>query len=100
MHTDHHSTSTAAAALPHTALPVQSHFAEVRSQCGHSLFAKPFPWWKRAMDVTGAACALLVFSPIMLAIAVAIKVTSPGPIFFSQRRGGMGGKAFNLARLI
>jgi lipopolysaccharide/colanic/teichoic acid biosynthesis glycosyltransferase len=48
------------------------------------------------MDVAIALVALAVFSPVMIAIAIAIKMTSSGPVFFSQRRGGLGGKPFNL----
>ncbi|GMU93325.1 MAG: hypothetical protein AMXMBFR4_23830 [Candidatus Hydrogenedentota bacterium] len=63
---------------------------------GHHLFAKPFPRWKRAMDIVGALIALALFAPVMIAIAIAIKATSRGPVLFSQKRGGLGGKPFDL----
>lgn len=63
---------------------------------GHTLFAKPFPLWKRVLDVAGAASILIVAAPVMIAVAVAIKITSPGPVLFSQKRGGLGGKPFSL----
>ncbi|HRK33829.1 MAG TPA: sugar transferase [Candidatus Hydrogenedentes bacterium] len=69
---------------------------DVTAECGHELFARPFPLWKRAMDIAGALTGLLLFGPVMIAVAIAIKVTSPGPVFFSQRRGGMGGRTFYL----
>ncbi|MGV0795814.1 sugar transferase [Mycolicibacterium elephantis] len=51
---------------------------------------------KRFMDVTLATLALLVASPVMLAIALAIKLDSPGPVFFRQERGGRAGKPFRI----
>ena len=55
---------------------------------------KMFRVLKRTMDIVGSALALLFFSPIFLAIAFAVKVTSEGPIFFRQRRIGQNGKSF------
>lgn len=52
------------------------------------------PGWKSAMDLVGAILGLIIFSPIMLGIAVAVKLTSSGPIFFKQPRVGLGGKVF------
>ncbi len=49
---------------------------------------------KRAMDITGSLAALVLSAPVFLAIAIAIKVTSKGPIFFRQRRIGQYGTAF------
>jgi lipopolysaccharide/colanic/teichoic acid biosynthesis glycosyltransferase len=43
---------------------------------------------KRLMDIVGAACLLLVLSPLMLLIAAAIYIYSPGPIFYVQERVG------------
>jgi len=51
-------------------------------------------WLKRPMDIVGAAFALLAFSPLMLLTALAIKLTSPGPIIFRQTRLGKGGVPF------
>src|SRR5438876_4355644 len=49
---------------------------------------------KRGMDVAGSSMALLILSPILLAIAVAIKLSSPGPILFRQKRVGQFGVRF------
>lgn len=49
---------------------------------------------KRAMDVTGSAMALVLFAPLFLGIAIAIKATSKGPVFFRQRRVGRHGVPF------
>jgi lipopolysaccharide/colanic/teichoic acid biosynthesis glycosyltransferase len=45
-------------------------------------------------DIIGSAIALLLFSPLFLIIAVAIKATSAGPVFFRQKRVGLNGKTF------
>ncbi|HTO71963.1 MAG TPA: sugar transferase [Myxococcota bacterium] len=49
---------------------------------------------KRALDVVGALAVLLVTLPVWLAIALAIKLDSPGPIFFIQPRCGRYGRVF------
>ena len=40
---------------------------------------------KRVIDVAGALCALALFSPIMIVVAILIKLDSPGPIFLLLR---------------
>jgi lipopolysaccharide/colanic/teichoic acid biosynthesis glycosyltransferase len=49
---------------------------------------------KRIMDIAGSALALLLFAPILLVIAIAIKLTSNGPVFFRQKRVGQYGEQF------
>ncbi len=49
---------------------------------------------KRALDVLGAACALIFLSPLMLLVALVIRWSSPGPVFFYQSRMGLDGKMF------
>lgn len=51
---------------------------------------------KRLIDVTLATCALLAASPFLLIIATAIKIDSPGPVFFRQERIGRAGKPFRI----
>lgn len=51
---------------------------------------------KRILDIAGALFALLIFSPLFIAIAVAIKVSSPGAIFFRQRRYGRRNRLFRI----
>ena len=62
------------------------------------LLARPMPWWKRAMDVLGAAAGLVAFAPVFALAAAAIKVTDPGPVFFCQRRAGLGGRPFRIVK--
>ena len=49
---------------------------------------------KRVMDVVGGAMLLVTFAPVFLVIALAVKTTSKGPVFFRQRRIGQYGKPF------
>ena len=46
---------------------------------------------KRVMDLAIASLALLVLSPLLLLVALLVKVTSPGPVLFQQRRYGLDG---------
>ena len=53
---------------------------------------------KRAFDLLGASLGLLAISPLMIAIAVAIKLDSRGSVFFRQPRVGRHGKHFNMLK--
>jgi exopolysaccharide biosynthesis polyprenyl glycosylphosphotransferase len=53
---------------------------------------------KHAIDVFGAFTFLLAWSWAFLLIALMIKITSPGPIFFRQRRSGLNGKPFTMLK--
>jgi Undecaprenyl-phosphate glucose phosphotransferase len=54
---------------------------------------------KRIVDICGATVALVVASPMALVIAVLIKLTSPGPVFYRQKRVGLDGKAFDIIKV-
>ena len=49
---------------------------------------------KRAVDVLCAALALVLLAPLLLTVALAIRVTSPGPAIFRQQRAGRGHREF------
>jgi exopolysaccharide biosynthesis polyprenyl glycosylphosphotransferase len=51
---------------------------------------------KRALDVTSAAAALVVLSPLLALISMAIKLDSRGPVLFSQVRAGRAGRPFRM----
>jgi lipopolysaccharide/colanic/teichoic acid biosynthesis glycosyltransferase len=51
---------------------------------------------KRVVDVAGAAAGLLVLSPVLLACAIAVKRSSPGPVFYRQVRVGLHGREFRI----
>jgi lipopolysaccharide/colanic/teichoic acid biosynthesis glycosyltransferase len=53
---------------------------------------------KRAMDIAGATLGLVAISPLLLAIVIAIRVTSRGPILFRQTRVGRDGKRFTMLK--
>ena len=54
-------------------------------------------WWiKRLVDFVGALAAIVLFSPIMIGAAIAIKVSSKGPIIFKQERIGLHNKPFQM----
>ena len=53
---------------------------------------------KRALDIVGALGGLIVGAPLMLLIALAIKLDSPGPIFFTQTRAGKDGAPFRILK--
>jgi len=51
---------------------------------------------KRALDLVLGAVGLLLAMPVMLLAALAVKLSSRGPVFFCQKRAGRGGKPFNM----
>lgn len=51
---------------------------------------------KRLFDVTFAGIAVLALSPLMIAVALAVKLQDGGPVFFTQRRMGRGNRFFNM----
>jgi lipopolysaccharide/colanic/teichoic acid biosynthesis glycosyltransferase len=53
-----------------------------------------FPTWKRAIDLCGAVVGLIVLAPLLLVVAAAVKLSSPGPVIFRQQRIGYRGKLF------
>lgn len=53
-------------------------------------------FFKRIFDFIIGALLFLIFSPLMLFCAILVKVTSSGPVFFRQARGGQGGKYFKI----
>ena len=52
--------------------------------------------FKRGIDIIGAGSGLLLLSPVIAIVACAVKFTSKGPIFFSQKRVGKNGKIFDM----
>jgi exopolysaccharide biosynthesis polyprenyl glycosylphosphotransferase len=53
---------------------------------------------KRLFDIISSAAALVLLSPMLLTVALIIKLTSRGPIFFKQKRVGLHGKPFNMLK--
>jgi len=67
-----------------------------------SLQSGPLDGWnliaKRLFDFLLALCAILITSPLMLVIAILIKLTGRGPVLFRQERMGMDGKTFEILK--
>ncbi len=66
-----------------------------------SAVLRPAPWTapgKRVLDIVGAMAGLLVLSPVLVVIAIAIKLDSSGPVFFRQQRVGQGGRPFRILK--
>jgi putative colanic acid biosynthesis UDP-glucose lipid carrier transferase len=54
--------------------------------------------FKRAFDIAGAGLGLLLASPLLLAVAAAIRLTSPGPALYRQERRGFNGDSFQILK--
>jgi exopolysaccharide biosynthesis polyprenyl glycosylphosphotransferase len=89
----------------HAPVPVLRRMSSVRAGdrvvtgdpfIGRRPFIVGLPVAKRVCDVVGAAIALVLFSPVLAAAAVAVKLSSPGPVLFIQRRAGLGGRPFSM----
>ncbi len=74
---------------------VVTHFARpIETKALEVLFTRKLKAWKRMLDLAGASFGLIALSPLLLLIAVLIKLTSKGPILFKQERDGLGGRRF------
>jgi putative colanic acid biosysnthesis UDP-glucose lipid carrier transferase len=75
---------------------VQARCVEINGMPAFSICDSPLNGmsglWKRAFDILLATALMLLFWPVLLAIAATIKITSPGPALFKQRRYGLNGE--------
>jgi len=60
---------------------------------------RQYPRWKRCMDIVCAAFGLIVALPVLFIAAIAIKLTSKGPVFFRQMRTGQFGNPFPIYKI-
>ena len=51
---------------------------------------------KRLFDIVASLIGLVLFSPLLIAVAIWVKLDSPGPVFYRGRRGGIGNKPFGI----
>lgn len=51
---------------------------------------------KRSFDVVASLCGIVLFSPVLIVVAIAVKMTSEGPVIFKQKRYGKAGVPFEL----
>ncbi|MEM1012754.1 MAG: sugar transferase [Planctomycetota bacterium] len=62
-------------------------------------FHTGLPVWKRSLDVAVAGTALFVLSPLLLLVGLLVKLDSKGPALFWQKRTGLGGRVFWIAKV-
>lgn len=80
-------------------LPSRFEVARVgRSQYVRFPTAASVAWTKRAMDIVLSAVLLALGLPVFVAIALAIKLNSPGPVFYTQVRVGKNRRFFNIVK--
>lgn len=91
--------------LPLSPPPLESARARVESLGTHLYFAyerhepdRPGLLVKAIVDRVLAAVFLLLTGPLLVLIALAVKATSPGPVLFVQRRGGLNGRPFPMLK--
>jgi lipopolysaccharide/colanic/teichoic acid biosynthesis glycosyltransferase len=56
-------------------------------------------WAKRSLDVFGAAITLVLLTPVLVVLALLVRLDAPGPALFRQERIGQGGRRFTLLKL-
>ncbi|MCQ2196802.1 MAG: sugar transferase [Bacteroidaceae bacterium] len=56
------------------------------------------PLWKRAFDIVFATCAIIVLLPVFIITAIAIRIESPGKVWYSSKRVGANYKIFNFLK--
>lgn len=59
---------------------------------------RPVPGWKRPLDLTLVIAGLLVLWPLFAVIALAVRLSGPGPVFFVQTRIGRNGQPFGMIK--
>lgn len=75
--------------------------ADSESAATHTVFdqfTRRVPTWKRSLDIIGSVLGLIALMPFFILISFYIKVVSPGPIFFRQKRVGLARKQFDFIK--
>jgi lipopolysaccharide/colanic/teichoic acid biosynthesis glycosyltransferase len=91
--------STKEDTIAHDASTIQAGNSKIR-QCESlserldPFFNQTLPAWKRGIDILGSGLGLVLLFPLLLFIAVLIKIVSPGPVFYKGERVGYFGKPF------
>jgi lipopolysaccharide/colanic/teichoic acid biosynthesis glycosyltransferase len=75
------------------------HYATISYGNALEKLVTPYPKWKRICDIVGASMGLVLAAPVLLTAAIAIKLTSSGPVLFHQWRNGRNGKPFRICKL-
>ncbi|HUT62759.1 MAG TPA: sugar transferase, partial [Anaerolineae bacterium] len=77
-------------------IPEQSSFIEKMNS--KITVSYQMPLWKRIIDIFGSLTGLILFSPFFIFVSTIIKLVSPGPVFFKQKRIGHSGKIFTFLK--
>jgi lipopolysaccharide/colanic/teichoic acid biosynthesis glycosyltransferase len=91
--------SSIAPSAPRVAAQAQQPIEIVRTVLDAGVDQQSSPvggWSKRAFDVCASASALILLAPLLAAIAIAVRIDSPGHAIFRQERGGLGGRTFRI----
>ena len=79
--------------------PDSESFTTIYPDLADAIESKRIPlFFKRCLDIAGSLLALLILTPLMVLIAAAVKLTSPGPVLFRQMRLGQSGKSFTFLK--
>lgn len=78
----------------HEHLDTDTYFNVPFVRLGEVRRSNPVRAYKRLVDAAGAAAGIVLLSPVLLATALAIKLTSPGPVFYTRERVGKNGRTF------
>ncbi|SEO08126.1 Sugar transferase involved in LPS biosynthesis (colanic, teichoic acid) [Pseudorhodobacter antarcticus] len=73
-------------------------FCTAQRGAAHSVPPRPVPQWKRPLDVALVTLGLPAILPLLLLIALAVRLSGPGPVFFVQTRIGRGGRPFGMIK--
>ena len=94
-------TASLAAALPRTSAAGARHDVNVFASWLFDDTGSDSTGWvlKRTLDIVGAVVLLLLLSPVLLAAALLIRLSGPGPIVFQQLRAGYRGEPFRIYKL-
>lgn len=75
---------------------IVQHYRQATQDAEESIGSRVYPIAKRALDLTLTIPALLLLGPVMLLIALAIRLDTPGPAIFAQQRVGRHGRLFTI----
>ena len=101
----HAASDSTASAVGHRPTRPMGRLCDVLDQLGGRevqdiwpMVCTPTSWGRRLVDIVVASVLLLLFAPLLAAAAIAIKLSSPGPVFFFQQRAGLGGRPFTFVK--
>jgi lipopolysaccharide/colanic/teichoic acid biosynthesis glycosyltransferase len=88
--------AAAAAVVAPSPIPAPARPAAKPDGAVEEFFVRPMSWPKRLLDLVGASVGIVLLSPVLAAAALAVKLTSRGPVIFTQKRCGLGGRPFTI----